>query len=163
MSFLFLSRHSLEVETMCFLIVKSYAVIQKRNSKSFFKTPLKTSFVFLYLSVYLFGCTKPQLQHVESISLIGDQTWDPYSGGAESQPPDYQGSPPKPLFLSSQTTNTPAWEVKWGNQREGSMKEEQPFGLGSEGNIPSEHKMDILGNAKQILHTEKNVLLTYFH
>lgn len=35
------------------------------------------------------------------------------------------------------------------------MKEEQPFGLGSEGNIQSEHKMDILGNAKQILHTEE--------
>lgn len=42
------------------------------------------------------------------------------------------------------------------------MKEEQPFGMGSEGNIQSEHRMDILGNAKQILHTEKNFLLTYF-
>lgn len=53
MSFLFLSRHSLEGEIICFLIVKSYAVIQKRNSKSFFETPFKKSFVFLYLSIYL--------------------------------------------------------------------------------------------------------------
>ena len=32
MSFLFLSRHSLEVEIMCFLIVKSYAVPEEKLS-----------------------------------------------------------------------------------------------------------------------------------
>ena len=42
------------------------------------------------------------------------------------------------------------------------MKEEQPFGMGSEGNIQSAHRLDSLGHAKQILHTEKNFLLTYF-
>lgn len=43
------------------------------------------------------------------------------------------------------------------------MREEQPFGLGSEGNIRYEHKMDILGNTKQLLYTEKTFLLIYYH
>lgn len=58
MSFLFLSRHSLEVEIMCFLIVKNHAVPEEKL-KVIFKNSFKKSFVFLYLSVYLFGRSKP--------------------------------------------------------------------------------------------------------
>lgn len=65
------------------------------------------------------------------------------------------GSPSKPLFLSSELQIlTPG---RWSGVIRGKApwRRNSPLVWVSEGNIQSEHKMDILGNAKQILHTEE--------
>ena len=86
------------------------SLLQQHNSKasilwhsSFFMVQLSHPFMILiFIFIYLFGCTRSQLQHSDlqlqhgnSVVACGiqfaDRTWMPCIGSAESQPLDHWG------------------------------------------------------------------------